>query len=236
MAKPAHRHHSVRALQEIARRMIKGMEEHSTARRLQAELNRLALGAEALNNVAANRSPLDTPEAHALKVGRMSKKFDAEVSATINRAADIWREGRRDAERRIDEKVNLKPDAFAAEIRAAFRGMDSKARHKLISELVDGNRGPELAALVKAPTSLTGLPEQERAAYEKAIMARHASAELEELQQLDGLLESVTTVTFTAGKFARSLTDPAQLAQIERDAAEAEAAGAAFAQSLEPRQ
>lgn len=224
--------HAVRALQAVAARMTKSIPDHPTARALQGEVTRLANHASALDNMRANRSPLDTPEAHALKVGKAAKKLDQEITALINRAGNHTRAGLADAQRRIDQKINLTPDAFAQEIRAAFRNMDGKAKAKLVNQLVEENRGPELAAIVKAPAILTGISEEQRAAYEKMIISLHAGDELDEISNIEEVFSAVLTATDTAGNLSKRFSDPVELAKIERADSAAKAAGDAFEQSL----
>jgi hypothetical protein len=223
----------VKAIEAIGERMHRDLPDHATARQLRAEVNAVRLKAEALDRVSRTRSPLETPAAHVVKVANLSRSFDREVTAMLNRAARTWGDGIMDAQRRIDDKVNMKPDAFAGEIRAAFRGLNSKAKVQLVQQLVDQNRGQELAAIVKAPAILTGISEQERESYAKMIYSRHASAEMDELAKLEQFFEAVTAVSRAASTMVKDLTDPVKLAQIERDAAEADAAAAAFTQSLQ---
>lgn len=222
-----------KALADIADHMIGEMGDHPVARQLQSEVFRLRDGAATINNVRAQRSPYDTPSAHALKVAKMARKLNQELVASINRSHHILAEGEKDLQRRIDAKVDLKPDAFASEIRAAFRGLDSKAKANLIKELVDNNRGPEMAAIVKAPPILTGISEQQRAAYEQMIIGKHASAEVDERKNLQAVFDGVVAAHRAAHGFVQRLTDPNEIAQIERAAAEADAATEAFEQSLQ---
>lgn len=226
-------HHNVRALAAVAERMTRNMPGHPVALSLQGVINRLSSGALALDNVNANRSPLETEGAHALKVAGLARKLDKEVTTSMNRLGEILREGVNDVQRRIDQKIDLMPDAFASEIRAAFRGLNGKERSKLINELVDGNRGPELAAIVNAPSVLTGTTDDQRARYMRAIVAKHAPAELDEMTGLQGVFDEGFVATDIAASVAKSFIDPSRLNQIERDAATASAAGYAFDQSLQ---
>lgn len=226
-------HPIVLALGAIADRMGRDMGDHSQSRQLLAEVNRLRGGADALDNVRASRSPLDTPAAHALKVGAMAKKFDREITAMLNRASQIMTAGAQDIQRRIDDKINLKPDAFAAEIRAAFRSLGSKAQGDLINKLIKEGRGPELAAIVRAPSVLTGISDEQRAAYEIAMVTTHAAQEYEEREKLEEVFDSAMAASRAAAGIAKSFTDPGELARIEREAAEANAAGEAFNNSLQ---
>lgn len=218
------------AIGAIGGRMWEGT---TSARQMRAEVNRLKMGADALNKVNANRSPLDTPEAHVKKVAALARKFDREVTAAINRSGATMRDGLNDVDRRLEEKISLKPDAFAAEIRNVFRSLDLKGKHDMMARLVAENRGAELAAIVKAPTSLTGISEADRARYEKNIIATHAPAELEEQAKLNESFESLMAATNAAADLVRSLTDPGELARIENGEAAAAAAGEAFNQSLQ---
>jgi hypothetical protein len=223
----------VKAIEALGERMLRQLgEDHPAGRQMKGEVNRLRSAAEALHSLSVQRSPLDTPAAHALKVSKRAKAFDAEVTASLNRVLAAFGAGHTDAQRRIEEKINLRPDAFAQEIRAAFRSLDGKARSELIHELVEANRGPELAAIVKAPAILTGITEDQRQTYEKLIVSKHAPAELDEINHLHEALEAATAATRAAGTMVRELLDPARLSEIESAAAAADQATAAFDQSL----
>lgn len=224
----------VKAIEVISGRMLGGIrEDHPVARQLQSEVNRLRTKAEALDNVRARRSPLDTPAAHALKVAKMARTFNSEITATVNRAGQIWAEGFKDVHRRIDEKANLKPDAFASEIRTAFRALNNKAQAALINQLVRENRGPEMAAIVRAPSVLTGISDEQKALYEKMLVETHARSEMDEAAGLEEVFSAVHSATNAAGMLVRDMTDPAKLAAIEGEAAAADAAGAAFQSSFQ---
>ena len=223
----------VRAIEVIAQRMTMDLPDHKAALQMQAEVNRLKLRGEALDNVNRTRSPLDTPAAHALKVAKLARSFDKETTDTLNRSVRIWADAYKDTQTRIDDKVNLRPDAFAPEIRAAFRTLSSKAKADLITQLVKENRGPELAAIVKAPAVLTGITDEARAAYENMMLVTYAAPEVDELAKLEDLLSSVTAATRASSNMVKDLTDPRKLAEIESQAAAADQASAAFGQTIQ---
>jgi hypothetical protein len=223
----------VRAIEVIAQRMTMDLPDHKAALQMQAEVNRLKLRGEALDNVNRTRSPLDTPAAHALKVAKLARSFDKETTDALNRATRIWADAYKDTQTRIDDKVNLRPDAFAPEIRAAFRTLSSKAKADLITQLVKENRGPELAAIVKAPAVLTGITDEARAAYENMMLVTYAAPEVDELAKLEDLLSSVTAATRASSNMVKDLTDPRKLAEIESQAAAADQASAAFGQTIQ---
>lgn len=223
----------VSAIGAIVDRMTSEIGDHSVARQLKAEADRLRRGAEALDNVRRNRSPLDTKEAHTLKVAKAARKYEAEVEAVRGRAHEIFGRGIGEISGRIVNKVDLKPSAFAQEIRTAFRELNSKAKTELINELVAGNRGPELAAIVDAPSVLTGISDQQRSMYRQAIISKHAAAEMDEQEKLTDVFEASLDAAKAATGLVRRLADPGELAHIEHVDAAAKEASAAFNESLQ---
>lgn len=188
--------------------------------------------AQALAKAHASRSPLITAAAHTKKLADMAKKFDREVVAGFNRATDAYRAGLAEIRARIDEKVNFKEDGYGGETRAYFRTLSAVEKTSLISELLGANRAPELAALLKAPRSTTGLTEEMIERTTKSLYATHAAPELAEMERLSEVLEGATAAYRAGSDLARSLTDPAELARIEREAEAATEASTAFDQAL----
>ena len=103
----------------------------------------------------------------------------------------------------------------------------------MLSEMVDENRGPELAAIIRAPRSLTGLNPQQVEMYGQAVASKHAAEELAEIEALDTVFGAFDAVQKAATNLAKRLDDPAKLAEIERGANAAEEAGQDFDQSLQ---
>ncbi|MEZ5688739.1 MAG: hypothetical protein R3E21_08170 [Caenibius sp.] len=221
----------VRAIEAIASGMNVG--DHTPSQGMQAELNRLRRGVEALDTMNRSRSPLDTPDAHALKVAKAARKYEADIKATMQRIGGIATAGFEDVNRRRAEKVNLTPDAFAGEIRSVFRSLDAVGRAKMLEEFVSGNRGPELAALVNAPGSVTGIPDNERQSCLASIYAKHAAEETADEAMVNDSLDSSLAAINAAQQLVKELTDPRKIAEIERGAADADAAGEAFNQSMQ---
>jgi hypothetical protein len=202
---------------------------------MQGEINRLRLSAEALERVSRSRSPLDTQAAHALKVAKLARKLDTERAAVFQRLVSIWSGGRERLQRQIEDKINLKPDpTFANEIRTAFRALSSDKKSKFISDLIaDPERGPEMAAILRAPSILTGISDEQKAAYELSFTTKHAGDLFDEQQYLDDAYQNAIEAEKATFSLVKELTDPQKLAQIEREDAVAREAGAAFDQSLQ---
>lgn len=208
-------------------------ERVSEASPLRGDMNSLRMAAEALDSVRLSRSPLDTPAAHVLKVAKKAKQFREQATASFNRAAETYASRLRDIEQRIDSKVSLKPNEYGEEIRRRYRELDGKARSQFIKEMIDSNDAASLAAITRAPPVLSGHSKEQLAAFEQAIIKEHAAPELAERDALIETFDSVSAAVGAADKFAKELTDPATLSEIERADAEATAAGEAFSAAMQ---
>lgn len=197
-----------------------------------AEAARLRSAAEVLDNARQRRSPLETPAAHAVKVAKAARKFGTEATAGLNRVIALSGRAQAELQKRIDEKANLIPNEFAKEIRERFHGMKKGDQGKQIEQWLDQGKGPEMAAILRAPSMLTGLNDDQKARYEQAFVAKHASDLLAEQASVSEVFDSYLAADRAATDLVRSLTDPRQLAEIERGAEEADAAWAACDQTL----
>jgi hypothetical protein len=218
------------AIAAIAERMA----DHPSTTGVRGEVLRLRQRAEALDGVNSSRSPLDTPAAHALKVAKMARTFDKEITAAINRALCAHGETKGNIERRITEKLNFKIDGDEArEVRAVIRSMKQTDRLKALDKLLEEGRGPELHAIISGSELTTGIDDGMRFAFRDSFVAKHAAAELAEQERLSEAMESFDAAQKAAARFVKELTDPDKLSQIERADAAAVAAGEAFNQSLQ---
>lgn len=225
------RTHHASAIAALAGR-LSAMGDNAVVREMRAEVDAIAKAATDLDAAHANHSPLMTPAAHAVKVAKQAREFDKQAAASLNRILPAYGRAQQDVERRILEKINLRPNEFASEIRTAFRHLNSKKKSELITQLVKEGRGPELAAIVEAPSVLTGIGDEEKARYKAMMVETHAADLLNELELIRSAFNEADTAITTAGQMVRALTDPNKLAEIERDHAAAAAADAAFAQSV----
>jgi hypothetical protein len=221
----------VRALQALAQHLTERLpsgDGHDAWRALHGEVTRLASTAEALRNLHATRNPTETDAAHVKRVATAAAKFAKESEAALARANAHLQTGLATIAQRVKAKVRLVPDAYASEIRAAYRAMPEQEKLATLKELVDGNRGPEFAAIIKAPRTLTGLPEAQRKQYEDSFISTHAPEEMRAEEALMDAFEHALTSTRTAGEVARTYSNPAALAEITRAETAAAAAAKAF--------
>jgi hypothetical protein len=218
----------VRALQALSTRMLDRVPSgagHDAWRELWAQVNHLAETATALHNLHVTRNPTENDAAHLKRVATAAAKLKHVADDALDRSNRTRESGLAAIKARIAAKVRLVPDAYAAEIRAAYRAMSSAAQTTMLRELIEQNRGPEVAAIVKAPALLTGMSEQHRAQYEAAFIATNAPEEVTAQEALAFAHETALVSARTASEVAREYSDPAALAKIT--AAESAAAAAA---------
>lgn len=221
--------------QRILDKMPKGGKGGTEAQiNLHSHTARLADAAKALSALHSVRNPTETEGAHIKRVATAAQKMAKEVEAARERVQKTAHDGLSLLQARIAAKTNLKPDAYAAEVRAVFRTLPHTEQVKLLSELIDQARGPEFAAIVKAPRTITGLQEDMRAKFESAYISRHAAEELLDEAAIKEAAEAASVAVETAGLFAAEYNDPAKLAEISKAEAAAAAAAKAFDSTVNP--
>jgi hypothetical protein len=198
------------------------------------EVRRLVDFAEALHTLRTTRDPTQTDAAHQKRVLTAAVKFAKEAETALARMNKSWATGHLNIDARIAAKVNLKPDAYAAEVRDLYRRMSSAEKAKFFTELVDEGRGAELAAIVKAPKAVTGMPDDQRQKYEAAFVARHAPEEVREQEALKDAFDTALVVHREARGLATAYSDSAKLAEIERAENAATAAQARIDAQVHP--
>jgi hypothetical protein len=220
----------VRALRAIAERLTAKLpgEGHAASHQVHHHVTRLADAAEALHTLRLTRDPSQTDAAHTKKVCLAAERLNKDVTATLNGILKITGDGHANIDARINAKTKLNPDAYASEVRAVYRSKSATDQMQLLKEFVDQNRAAELAAIIKAPTSLTGMSEEHRQRWESAFIAKHAPEELAERALLEDAFSDATVSTRTAGELATAYSDPLKLAAIQKAEAVAAAAQQAF--------
>lgn len=203
-------------------------EGHSHARQLETEVTKLANSATALGRVFDTQSPTETADAHEKKIAAAAKVFGGQVSATRDRIHAILKTGLEDIDGRARKTTGLKADRFEEEIRATFRSLDQDQKHSLLGELAENGKGAELAAIIDAPTVVTGITKEDVTRYREALETKHAPAEYRERNALTEAFIEAFDATTQGADLAGSLGDPARLALIERGEAAAAEALAAF--------
>lgn len=208
--------------------LSEGGTDHAHARALRSTLVREHVALDSLMKMATHRDPTMTPAAQDKLLIASAKKLDQSIARTRENLQEATRDGLREIQARINQKINLTPHPLAAEIRVKVSSMTTAERATLMTKLIDNNDGPLLGAILNAPAILTGINEEMQQRYTQALTAKHAPAELEEQQYLTAAFSTALLATDTAKAIAESFSDPAKLASIEAGEKSAADAAAAF--------
>ncbi len=179
-----------------------------------------------------NQSPTDNLPTHQKKVAAAAKKFGDQVQATRKSLNQGLADGVREISNRMSQKVDLTENPYAPEVRAQFRTLDSRAKAGAIQEAVDGNDGPGLAALIGAPSLVTGLTTEQKSRYRDGIHSRHAPAEFEELKVFQEANSTAYRATEPLAEIAKEFLQPGVVAAIERGELKSAEIAKAFEDSL----
>jgi hypothetical protein len=227
--------HRVAAMETLTQRMTENVPaNHQHAQKMIDVVVQLKNSVKALGQLYETPDPTVTRAAHDKRVQSAATKLSDQRRSSFQRIQDILQQGMRDIDARIDAKVNLKPNEFAAEIRAMFRNLKPGEQATLLSKLAIGNKGPEIAAIICAPAVLTGISDELQMRYQDQIISIHARAEFEEKKALMDAFQPALVATDVAKDTAADFSDPARLAAIEHGEAAAAAAIAAFNDSTQP--
>ncbi len=216
------------------------MKRHPNARAIETLLSRLGGGGSpavkrlaartlALDLMAANRDPTETPEAHTLRMSRAASKLAGAIAeartdatAALNAAADRLRHA-------VRESTGLNGDVHrGAEIRAHRKGLKNAERLELIQRAMAARDSETLSAAFMAPAYLSGLSDEIQARFRADYehdSAPDAFGAFEDYQQVDAVH---LTLIKTAEAFIGELLNPAGVARILADQQAASAAQAAF--------
>lgn len=190
--------------------------KHGSVLRALGVLKRLTPSIEQLIQTASDRYPNETPDAHeqrfyknAEKLRKAREAVNADFDATVGREVSAL-------QAQLDARVNLKPNEFAQEIRATFRNLKMGEKIDFLNELVAANEGPTLAAIIKAPKALTGLPKDMAANYVEIVYSKHAPDTWDEMRSLMQVVTTRMNILRTVDEAVAEYADPVRLAEIAK--------------------
>lgn len=199
---------------QVAKRKEHTKPEYTIAHSALGKLASLYGAIDALQTLHADRNPLETQAVQEKRIQQAVKKLETTAKEVGKQAENIIGDGIARLQGELDTKVKLKPNEYAAELRAQARTLDYDGKLKLLTELADANDGPMLAALIKAPSVLTGIPAEVSNRFTEHVYAKHAPEEWEELKDLLTLVTERLDIVNTALTAAKAYSDPVRLAEI----------------------
>lgn len=201
---------------------------YDSVRRLLDVLASLHGPTEQLQNSAVHRFHDETDKANEKRVFGNADKLRAEKERTVARYNDALTAELQRSRCALDARVNLTPDEYAAEVRAQFRPLPEGARIEFLNELVAENDGPALAALIKAPKALTGIPKQMASNYIDVVYSKHAPDAWDEYKAILSMATMRLDILRPIEDAIREYSNPARLAEIAQQDEEARQAQERF--------
>lgn len=171
-------------------------ELNSAARSMSSELLRLIVSLEGLESIIEKRDPTITEAAHKLRVSQAAKKLAQRADDVIDKINEYSHDGSNRLSNRIDEVAGLRPNEYAGEIRAAVRALKPAERRDVLKRAIDERDASTVAALVDAPSVVTGIEPQFAEAMREGFISKHAPCEVEARNLL---LETLSLAVKSAG-------------------------------------
>lgn len=203
----------ISTMNQLTRRFV---EKHDSQNKLhkdlQARLNDLA---GQLQSVEVLRQTSD-----ALTVGRGMNRLN-----TLTDAAESWlSKNKVDTEKSFEaamrEKAGLTPGPYGQEIRSRLHAMNPGDRVKAVHDLIQAHDGQTLAAILDAPSMLTGLTQEDLGKYREQFYQIAVPDLVKARDTFRDLSEHVQAAVDTCRKISLEHNDPAKLRELEeREAA-----------------
>lgn len=192
----------------------------------------LVQAVEQLEKLAASRSPMETEAMHATRVHQAARRLEETAQAADARIQGSVRAGVIDLSAAIEAKAGLREDAYASEIRATLRALPEKQRLEEVNRALAKGEASIIAAIAKAPQTVTGLPGDHRDRVVEEHQKKVAPAEYQARNDLLDMLSTSLVAVSTAKKAAQSATDPAYIEEIQKADEKAKAAQHGFDAAL----
>lgn len=146
-----------------------------------------------------HRDPMLSQMAIDLKAKSAREALSAAVAEARIKASTLLSDYKMNLSINQRQRAGLVPDAYAAETRSVFRRLDAKERAAFMQTAIDSRDSSTLAALLQAPTAVSGLNIEQRDQY--------LSAYLDAVNPVDsGWIDELEAVATTALNAADSLT------------------------------
>jgi hypothetical protein len=220
---------SLAALDSIIERIPSG---NYASKEIRSEVSRIRNAIASLAAMNGSPNPLETSAAHTRKICAAAEKLSNQIEASRSKIQSFASSGMDGLHNAMVEKAGLRQNLYAAEVRTAFRGLDGTERIQFLNDLLETGDGASLAAVLDAPSTLTGISKDVREKYREVATQRAAPSEYAAFTEILETLDSGLTASSCAADAASAFADPARLAQIEADEAAATAASASFEATL----
>lgn len=227
----AHQSEAIKKLVERAESKL-GRYQNPKAQSLLAEQKRILNAVEAIDSMRRNPSSLETPAAHVLKLSKAAAKLQAESANIKHKLLQTY--GQYSAELGVNmfDRLGIKENNYASEIRAMYRSLDNTERLKFIQDAVDNRDGATFAAVMLAPSPLTGIPRDMNQKLTDNFLMQAVPEMYQEQKDLQDAIDNVLTSADVAGSISNELQNPDAIRLIEQEVQKAQAAAEQFNSAL----
>ena len=173
--------------------------------RIRQILNRLEGEASAIYELATKPDPLRSAAATAMVINNEKSKLRALLDSSRATLAGIVADFRAaDAIARV-KKAHLQMDDYATETRAIWRSFDRINQATYMHAAINAGDSATVAAIVLAPTAVTGLTQAEADEYKEALLDKLAASDCGDVaDELQAVVDNCMTalVEFATPDFA----------------------------------
>ncbi|HBG47232.1 MAG TPA: hypothetical protein DDW94_09630 [Deltaproteobacteria bacterium] len=207
---------------------VRFQEKHDKQNRdhkaLQTTLNDLADALKAVEFIRANPQGGD----HALNVGRAAARLQVLAEAAEAAITTKATSAGASFESSLREHSGLVNGPYAVEIRQRLQGMAPGEKVKVVQAMIESRDGSSLAAIIDAPSMLTGLSSEDIGKFREQYFQTAAPDIVKARDTYRDLNEHVQAAVKTSLTAASEYSDPVKLRALELHEAEAAKAKAAL--------
>ncbi len=186
------------------------------AQKIISILNSLESSYDGLVSMNLNKDPLQSKEAHFVKVSNTAQRLLLEHKKYESNLIDQVSNYNSSLLNTIKTKTRMNSESkYSVEIREKFYNLTQEDKAKELEKMINDEDGETFASIVLAPAFITGLKDTARETYKKMFFAKVVPDLLDELNSLDKVIEAILTTLETFRNGVQSYIDPEKLREIE---------------------
>lgn len=158
-----------------------------TAEQIDAVLHRIETELVGLADLISRPDKMKSEMANDLLVNQEKARARDVIARSRGELTTLVTAARSSQEAARLEKAKLVPDAYAGEIRSVFRALDPAGKAKFMGEAIRAGDAPVIAAIVTAPSILSGLPAEQASQYRESYLnsiSPNSTAAADELEAI----------------------------------------------------
>jgi hypothetical protein len=197
------------------------------------ELERLGSMVIAIQDLAINRDPKSTPEAHKLLLAEKTKKLSEErlkvEKLMFERLSNMYSS----VIPLVYEEAGYKESKFASEIRGSLKSLPKSTRLESIRVAIDLKQGDVIHAIQDVPELLTGISKEDGNKYLSEYLAKHSPSFQKQLKNSESIvIEEGVNIINSVKNAEKEGFNPDDLAKIKEAEERHQQSNSAFESAL----